>query len=181
MERSSMPNHTRWRYLGATRSDRLINLVFVTVAAILAAVVAREQFVGADQMRRPPGYAKGEPAPELQGLDFSRQERTVVLFATTRCRYCAESMPFYQRLGETVAGRRGTARFVVVSPEPAAALQAYLQGRQVSPSAVLSVEPRSVRVRGTPTLLVVDRRGQIHDAFEGKLTPSQEEAVLAAL
>jgi hypothetical protein len=157
-----------------------MNLVFIVAAVILATLAVRQQFAGGDATGRPPGYAKGEAAPALQGLDFSTQERTVVLFATTRCRYCAESMPFYQRLGEKVAARRG-ARFVVVSPEPTAALAAYLQGRQVSPSAVLSVEARSVRVRGTPTLLVVDRRGQIDEAWEGKLTPAQEEAVLSSL
>jgi hypothetical protein len=39
----------------------------------------------------------------------------------------------------------------------------------------------SIKVSGTPTLLLVDKAGTVADVWAGKLEPSQEEEVLSVL
>jgi hypothetical protein len=174
-----MDNASRWRWLGASVGDRLVNGLFLFATLALVAVVAGQRWPHADA---PPGrYAAGDPAPAIAGIRFEAQDRLLLLFAHTRCRFCNESMAFYQQLGERVAASHGAVRFVVASPEPVAELTAHLKRHRVTPTSIVTVDPDGVRVRGTPTMVLVNRAGRVEAAWEGKLSAQQEEEVLSVL
>jgi hypothetical protein len=46
---------------------------------------------------------------------------------------------------------------------------------------IRQAQVNSIGVTGTPTLLLVDEKGTVADAWQGKLQPDQETAVLAVL
>jgi hypothetical protein len=53
--------------------------------------------------------------------------------------------------------------------------QAYLREREISVSAVVRAEPVSLKVAGTPTVLLVDERGIVKKFWRGMLRSQKEE------
>jgi hypothetical protein len=101
-------------------------------------------------------------------------DATVLLVLQSKCRYCEESLPFYQRLAKK---RTSSGRFhmvgLVLDPLPAG--KAYLDEAGVAFDAVSRYPlQRLDRVAGTPTLWVVDRSKRIVGAYYGRLDPKQE-------
>jgi hypothetical protein len=174
-----MDNPSRWRWLGGSVGDRLVNGLFLVAALALVAVVVGQRWRPAEAAAG--RYAAGDSAPAIAGIRFDAQDRLLLLFAHTRCRFCNESMPFYEQLGERVAASQGAVRFVVASPEPVAELTAHLKRHRVTPTSIVTVDPNGVRVRGTPTMVLVNRAGRVEAAWEGKLSAQQEEEVLSVL
>src|SRR5262245_36452300 len=43
-------------------------------------------------------YHKGDSAPLVIGYDYYASPVTVLIFLSTHCRFCKDSIPFYQRL-----------------------------------------------------------------------------------
>jgi hypothetical protein len=93
-------------------------------------------------------------------------------------------MPFYQALVSAASERRssGRLRIVAVTTDPREAATANLRDRNVVIDDVVSLDPDSVRtfrVAGTPTLLLVNRRGVVENIWVGKLDEAREREVLA--
>jgi hypothetical protein len=57
----------------------------------------------------------------------------------------------------------------------------FLNGLGVGVAEVVQAAVRDVGVRGTPTLLLVDRRGMVLRTWVGRLAPERESEVLAAV
>jgi peroxiredoxin len=122
-------------------------------------------------------YQVGERIPEIQGVDFSRAPATLVMVLRESCPYCTASMDFYKRLADSA--RRG--RLVVLSSDSPDVITAYLEKHGFEPDQTLSTSS-SLRISGTPTLLLVDRDRVIRQSWSGRIErPSQERDVLNAL
>jgi thioredoxin-related protein len=113
----------------------------------------------------------------LSGVDWSKNERTLILALSSTCRFCTMSAPFYQRL----ASERKNVRLIAVLPQPEAESQKYLSDLGVSVDEVRRVSMRSLGVRGTPTLILVDGAGVVTGEWRGKLAENQEHEVLSRL
>jgi hypothetical protein len=77
-----------------------------------------------------------------------------------------------------VRAQDGTGRFTVVAQEPLDETRRFLDENHIQTSNVRSVPFATLGVSGTPTLLIVDSHGIVKRAFSGKLTPSNELAVV---
>lgn len=127
----------------------------------------------------PPTYRIGERLEKLGTYGLGAGEQPLlVLWLSSRCRYCSESMPFYRRLRL----EDPKARVIVAGPEPADILEAYVRRNEFVPDMVLSVPASTTKFHGTPTTVLVDRAGIIQGVWRGLLQDEdRQREVLAAV
>ncbi|HZB45105.1 MAG TPA: hypothetical protein VE360_07670, partial [Pyrinomonadaceae bacterium] len=113
----------------------------------------------------------------LDGIDWSKSERTVLLALSTKCRFCTESAPFYQRLAQEKE-KHDDLGLLAVLPQSIDESQKYLGEHGIKVDAVKQATPGSLNVRGTPTLILVDQTGAVVESWIGKLPPPKEVEVL---
>jgi len=158
------------------RIELTANIAIIAVAILLGAVVAQRYFFQKDS--KPPTIAVGSKV-SLAGVDWSRNGKTLVVALQKGCHFCAESAPFYQRLAQ-IAPAKGI-KLVAVLPQPATEGREYLSTLAV-PIADIRQSPLSaLSVGGTPTLILVDDKGQVVASWVGKIPSDKESEVLARL
>jgi thioredoxin-related protein len=157
--------------------------VAIIVVALLLGVVLIKRFV---LNSTPPGREaalntiKTGAKISLPDTDWSQSERHLVLVLQKGCHFCAESAPFYRRLVQALGGRNDV-RLIAALPQEVGESRQYLDGLGVAVSDVRQTDPSTVGVRGTPTLLLVDRTGTVTDVWVGKLPPEKEQEVFSRL
>jgi hypothetical protein len=155
--------------------------VSIAVVALLLSVVLLKSYLltkstaPATEEREAAG---NEPrlgqALAVPDVDWAKNGQTLILALSTTCHFCTESAPFYQRL----ASERGNIRLIAVVPQPASEGRDYLDRLGVPLDEVQQASLKSINVRGTPTLLLVDGKGVVVQEWEGKLPAEQEAEVL---
>lgn len=113
----------------------------------------------------------------IPGVSWGESNQTVVLALSDKCRYCSESGPFYQRLARDLS-KRSDIRLVAVFPQEPGAGKKYLEDLGVPVGQVIQAPLDSLQVRGTPTLVLVDKNGTVTQSWIGKLSPERETEVL---
>jgi Redoxin len=119
-------------------------------------------------------------ALSLPDTNWEKNGQTLVLVLATGCRYCTESGAFYKQLAQQRA-KQGNVQLVAVLPQPVDAGRKYLNDLGVDVDDVKQLMPSSIGVRGTPTLLLVNKDGVVTDMWIGKLPQSKEAEILARL
>lgn len=131
-----------------------------------------------------PEYSQGDPMPQVAKLGLPEADFTLLMFLRSSCRYCTESMPFYSRLKEARDRGAGSVRLAALSAEPQDLLDGYLSAYKVAVDSTVALSPSQFsefRVRGTPTLILVDRKNVVRKVWIGLLEPAQEAEVLTAV
>jgi hypothetical protein len=103
----------------------------------------------------------------------------VVLVLQVGCRFCDESASFYRELLPRAAEKN--VRVVAVMPNELGEARDYLQAKEISIPTIEKLEISQLRIRGTPTILLLDKTGTVKNAWEGKLSHLQEKDVLKSL
>lgn len=128
-----------------------------------------------------PPRAPGEGTQlSIPGVSWGESNQTVVLALSDKCRYCTESAPFYQRLARDLSNRSGV-RLVAVFPQDVGAGKRYLDELEVPVGQVIQASLDSMQVRGTPTLVIVDKNGTVTQSWVGKLDSERESQVLSRI
>ncbi len=104
----------------------------------------------------------------------------MLLALSTHCRYCTASAPFYQRLARALASRPDT-KLLAVLPEEFEEGRRYLQALGVAGADARQARLPTIGIRGTPTLLVLDNKGVVVNAWVGELNAADESEVWQAL
>lgn len=173
---------------GIHRPIGLLKNVAVTVVAVLGCAVLLRQLTAAPLVPRadlsPRAVVRPTPAIGsrllLDGVDWSRRERTIVLVLSTSCHFCTESAPFYRRLASEARLRRGVG-LVAVLPQAREQAGLYLEELGVAVDAVVQAPVGSTGARGTPTVMFVDSMGVVARAWIGRLPPESEAQVIDVL
>lgn len=119
-------------------------------------------------------------AVSLPGTNWAKKSQTLVLALSDKCHFCADSAGFYQRLGKDRAVRQKTG-LIAVLPESQAAGRLYLNRENVDVDEIKQSVLSKIGVRGTPTLLLVNDKGVVTQAWVGKLSTALEREVISAL
>ena len=158
------------------------NAAIIIVAILLGVVLVRNYLLPqpkAQQEGAPSSIARGTRL-SLTGVDWTASRKTVVLALSTRCHFCTESAPFYQRLARENT-KIGNARIVALFPQPVSDGQKYLSDLGVTVDSVLQTSFDKIGVVGTPTIILADEAGAVIDSWRGKLTTDKETEVLNRL
>ncbi len=160
----------------AKRLEIATNIAILCAILLVAALAVK-------RLREPSQPALHQPAVgervSLQGVDWSKSGKNLILALSTQCRFCSESAGFYQRLVPSALS--SGVQVIAVLPQPVSDSSSYLQKLGVKVPEILQSPLDSVEVSGTPTLLVVDRHGRIQKAWVGKLGQDLEDQVVASL
>jgi thioredoxin-related protein len=114
----------------------------------------------------------------LTGIDFARNDRTLLMALSTTCHFCSESAEFYKTIAKE---RGGTTRLIAVLPQPLADSRNYLDKLGVPVDEIIQAQLSDIRVRGTPTLILIDHNGDVIDYWVGKLSDIKEPEVIGRL
>lgn len=127
----------------------------------------------------PPTYAVGEKIA-LAGVDFRAAEQTLLLVVRKGCRYCDESMPFYKQLGDDAAIAKRT-RLVLAAPDDETVSREELAKQAVRVDQVVKVSAGQLKIRGTPTAILIDRSGAVRQVFIGRLDEAKQQELVGVL
>lgn len=162
----------------ARRLETGANVAIIAVSVLLAAVLLQRQFFAG-----PSGTDVG-PAPRpLQvsslGMDWKASRLTMLVVVREGCHFCTESAPFYRRLSAET--RNTGVRVVFLLQQHETQDTKYVDALVVPAAERQQADFERMNIRGTPTLIVVDRKGAVVKAWEGKLTASEEKEVLTLI
>ncbi|MFP5260716.1 MAG: peroxiredoxin family protein [Blastocatellia bacterium] len=159
--------------------ELLSNVAIIVVAILLGAVLVKQYILGSPARPESKTIAAGTKIP-LPDVTWEGSRQTLLLVLSRGCHFCSESVPFYQRLAEEVKSL-GDVRLLAVLPQPPEDAQKYLDDLGVPVKDVKQADLTSIPVAGTPTLILVDSKGVVTDAWVGKLRPDKEAEVISKL
>ncbi|HEV7377333.1 MAG TPA: hypothetical protein VGN95_21630 [Pyrinomonadaceae bacterium] len=113
----------------------------------------------------------------LPDIDWAQNGQTLLLVLEKGCRFCAESAPFYQRLTSETAAKSGV-RLVAVLPQEVNEAKEYLSSLSVPIDEVRQAGLDTLGVKGTPTLILVNGKGEVMKSWAGKLPADEETEVI---
>jgi len=155
------------------RINLALNLAIVLVVILIGVVFARNYLrLGRSVPHRDFRGTK----VNLTGVDWAHNEQTLLLVLDQKCRFCTESAPFYQRLTQLATNSR--VRLIAVLPQDVAASREYLDNLKVPIEEVRQSSLDVMRVEGTPTLILVNGKGEVMEAWAGRLSTEEENEVL---
>jgi hypothetical protein len=114
----------------------------------------------------------------LRNVDLSESPRTLILALQTSCGFCNRSAPFYRRLVEN-AGKN--VRILAVIPGRIDANRAHMEKLGLQNLEVVAGSLDSISVDATPTLLLVNKRGEVTDSWVGMLPADKEAEVISKI
>lgn len=148
------------------------NVATIITCLLLSAVLYQQLRSGARPVPSPPQtYNEGEKIEGFPELDS--EQPVVVLYLSSQCRFCDQSMTFYKRLTD-VREQRGF-KVIALARESESALTAYLSKHSVSVDGVVSIASRPMKLSATPTLLVLDPGPTVSKAWVGLLGERERE------
>jgi thioredoxin-related protein len=116
----------------------------------------------------------------LEGMDWSKSDQTLVMFLSTTCSYCKKSEVFYRQLTSEPIDHKKV-RLIAVFPQPSKDGKEYLDRTGIRVDDVRQRVANDLKVKGTPTLVLVNRDGIAMNEWEGLLTATQEAEVMTHL
>ena len=155
------------------------NVLIIALVLLVAGIFAQKYFFS--RVATPPlpkAPAIGDKVL-LEGFDWSKSDKTLLLVLQKGCRYCTESAPFYQNLIQQTKGK--PVRLVAVLPNNREEAEQYMAELNISGIDIRQASLNSLNVGGTPTLLLADHEGKVTDVWLGKLKPDKQHEALIKL
>jgi hypothetical protein len=164
--------------------DAVTNVAIAVLAAVMSIVLIRDYAVPrvlAPAAAPAPAAASQIPSPlHLAGLDFTKSDRTLLFVLSSQCPFCRQSEGFYRTLAGNSSQYKNL-QFAAALPQPEPEGRAYLHQAGIRISQVTSTDLGTIGVEGTPTLVLVDSRGNVLQYWTGKLAPEGEKQVMDAI
>lgn len=108
-------------------------------------------------------------------------ERLLILGIQTQCGYCIASLDFYRKLILANESLGRPFRIVALIPGNIEESRRWVQENKLSIVDISSVTLSEIGIDGTPTIVLVDQESIVSRVWIGRLTPTKEIEVLAAL
>jgi len=163
------------------RLQTLINAAILIVAlSIVAVLVNRHVYTffrkGSAKIPVTNTVTEGSQL-HVSGVDWSKDKLTVVLVLAATCRYSIASAPFYQRLIQEVRPLDHVS-VMAMMPKSTENPHEFLKGLGLEVDEIKQPAQKEIGVKGTPTLLLVNKDGLVLNIWVGKLSEAQESEVI---
>lgn len=113
----------------------------------------------------------------LPDIDWEKNGQTLLLVLDTGCPYCTASVPFYQQIARETAHNRRV-QLIAAFPQEISKSKQYLNELNVPIDEVRKSSLNALGVKGTPTLILINSKGEVLRSWPGQLSPEQEKEVL---
>lgn len=157
------------------RLNLAANIAIVLVVILIGIVFTRNYLLSPHSVSGSRDYRGSRVA--LPGVDWAQHEQTLLLVLDEGCRFCTESAPFYQRLAHEMA-TNSKVRLVAVLPQEISESKQYLSRLNVPIDEIRQSGLEALGVQSTPTLILVNGKGEVMEAWAGKLPIEKEAEVL---
>ncbi len=158
----------------------IANVLIIALALLLGTVVVHKYFF---KKSSPTEAARIQPVLgskiTFSGVDWTSQPKTLILALQTGCRFCNESAPFYKRIIDVTRGKN--VKLVAIFPSPVEESAAHLNQLGLTDLEVKQSPLKALQTNGTPTLILINQKGEITDFWMGKLEPDKENEVIGKL
>ena len=144
-------------------------LLTIAVLSVLAIIV----FVKPSTPSLNPGLERGKGFAQVSNVDYRSSEQTLLIALNTNCSYCRESLPLYRKLLDTERQGSKSLHIVALFPNSPGEVAKYLKENQLVIDTVAGVDFGSLRISGTPTMILVNNSGEVKDFWTGKLEDSE--------
>jgi hypothetical protein len=125
----------------------------------------------------PPAYASGQRI-DVPAAWYDSSPKTLIIFGRASCVACEKAQPFLKGLVTRLNGR---AAAVFAHPAGAADQDTAFARSLGIPSDRIVVAGADLRVRATPTLVLVNKNGTVLDAWEGAGPPERQSSIVKAI
>jgi thiol-disulfide isomerase/thioredoxin len=160
--------------------DRAASIAIITASIVFLGVAAYKYLIINNHYSTLPAKVPIGKKLDLPNINWEGNGLTVLIALQTKCPFCRESAPFYQRLHREFSGKQNIS-LVTVFPEPVENSREYLKALEVPFNEIRESSLSSIGVSVTPTLLVVDKTGTVIHGWLGKLPSEKESKVIALL
>jgi glutaredoxin len=171
---------------GSTRQrlETATNIAILVLAAVMCVILIRDYVaprIFPPSRGRGPAPAASIPSPiRLAGLDFSRSDRTLLFVISSTCPYCRKSEEFYRSLTGKAREYKNI-QFAAALPQPEPEAREYIQQAGLDFRQVVSADLPTIGIAGTPTLVLLDKNGNVLRYWLGVLPPEGQQRVIAAI
>jgi hypothetical protein len=162
------------------RLQTLANIAIISVSILLAYVIIKNFILNPPNSSRSKSTITVGTKVPMSEIDWQKNGRTVLLVLSPTCHFCTESGPFYGKLSQLISTQK-TASLVALFPKNINDGPAYLQSLGVSVNEIKQVAFDTLGVKGTPTIIIADKSGEVVGVWFGKLSSDQEELILKQL
>jgi hypothetical protein len=155
--------------------------VLVVMTILIGALAAYNFVMPRTTPASPSPIEVGKIAPSIPGIRYSDTSLTVILAVSSGCRYCTNSMAFYRSLPEAIRTKEREVQLVAMGVESSPRVRECLVHNGVIPDVVVNGREAQLPLRGTPTLILIERSGRVLISLQGLLTGEQETHVIESV
>lgn len=161
------------------RIELLANILVILLAVVVGSIFLKDRyFTPGPEINE---VKAGDRLTHLDAWDWAAHDRTLLLVLRKGCHFCEDSVPFYQRLVAAHKQDGSSTAILAAFPDAADAVKEVLQSENLGIPALPKIPLESLKISGTPTVLLVDKTGTVLKAWIGVLSPREELEVLAAV
>jgi thioredoxin-related protein len=164
------------------KAELLANIAIIVVAILVCFVVVKRFVLDSKESNGTAEFkevSSGEKI-SLPDVDWAKSDKTLLVVIEKGCHFCSDSATFYRRLVQETAERKNI-KLIAVFPHGIDQGKEYLNGLGVQITELRQAPLNSIKVRGTPTLILVNNAGVVTDTWLGQLTPDKESELLSRL
>lgn len=162
-------------------------LEIATNIAVLLVAIAALSTLAIIVFLKPPtpnlrlGLEKGKIFAQIPKVDYGSREQTLLIVLNTNCSYCLESVPFYRRVFDAQPQGSKSLHIVALFPNSAKEAARYVKENQLTVETVADVDLGVLGISGTPTMILVNSRGEVKNFWLGKLSDTETDDFFRSL
>ena len=127
------------------------------------------------------GLRNGDLFPSVAGIDYSKNSKTLLISMSAKCANCDESLLFFHKLREKAINSSDAPRMIALFPESEKEVENYARQRRLTLETQSGINLKALNMPGTPTVVLVNNKGQIIDFWVGKLSNDIEQQISHSL
>jgi hypothetical protein len=164
-------------YMRKLSLETVANIAVIIVAIIVGTLLIRNNFFKAASG---PDSLVGQTV-NLNEVNFKATKFTLLLALSTKCRFCDQSIPFYQKLVSLRREKGVCFQTAGAFRESGEAAREYLSSKGLGLDTVVAGSPLNLHIEGTPTLILINGEGKVIQAWEGLLNETRQKEVFDKL
>ena len=153
------------------------NTLIVVLAIVLIAGIARNMLIQPPR----PAIAIGSTLTLPPSASTTAGKERLVIAVRNGCHFCKNSAPFYNQLARAWKTRELRAVPVIVDPDTGPTQDTDWPRTTLGIPVISDVALSSIGVTGTPTLILLNPKGQVVKVWVGELNKDQQLDVLDTL